>query len=159
MSISPKDFLCSAESLIDSDSAEMAVRNSLSRAYYAAYHCATTMLEELPLSTDCCDDARSGMHKRYISRLMQADPATRHRQIGVKLQALHARRIKADYGLNTNLAMRDAALQIDSAKFVFSLCAEQPALPELDLQTNTASPQVDVQGSSSPNRPALIRIR
>lgn len=116
MCVKPCDFLNSAIQLAGSGD-EMSKRNALSRAYYAAYHHAIEICD--PVGED--EEARTGMHRRFIEGLVQSDPGTLNRRVGVKLNTLYAKRIKADYRLTDEIVASQVALQINDARAVLAL--------------------------------------
>lgn len=125
MSVSPSDFLTSADSLAASaDKNEMTLRNVLSRAYYAAFHRA----QEFAPSQQAHNDG-IGMHRSYIEQLMQNKSGSIERKLAEKLKSMYSRRIKADYQLDKNIAHDDVPVQLYSAKALFKLL-ENP------IQTN-----------------------
>lgn len=115
MSVTPSDFLDSAQKLAAAGNDEMSQRNAISRAYYAAYHrsCASLPPEKTGGNT--------GMHRSYINQLMAADPGTIERNAGVKLNSIYSRRIRADYRLHENLSVGAVAMQISAATELFQL--------------------------------------
>lgn len=160
MSIQPSDFLDSAASYIAADTSEVSIRNAVSRAYYAAFHCCTdSFLEnELPPSSE----SGKGMHKQYISQLTQCDAGSPPRSAGIKLQALHGRRIKADYKLDSIVTQRDAALQLDTCREVFGICDSHTASPSSttpEAEITEVVTETGVQEKFHSVRPKLVRVR
>lgn len=160
MSIQPSDFLDSAASYIAADTSEVSIRNAVSRAYYASFHCCTDSFpeDELPLS----NEPNKGMHKQYISQLAQCDAGSPPRSAGIKLQALHSRRIKADYKLDSIVTQRDAAIQLDTCREVFGICDSHTASPPSttsEAETTEVATEAGVQEQCQSARPKLVRIR
>ena len=125
MSVSPADFLTSAESLAASaNKDEMMQRNVLSRAYYAAYHKALEFAPDQKANSN-----ETGMHRRYIEQLLQNKSGSIERKIAEKLKSMYGRRIKADYHLYKDIALDDVPVQLHSARSLFELL-ENP------IQTN-----------------------
>jgi uncharacterized protein (UPF0332 family) len=116
MSVTPDDFLESARSLA-AENDEMARRNALSRAYYAAFHRIVATIR--PVEND--DTSKSGMHRRFINQLMSCDSGTSERLLGVKLQTLYSRRITADYRLGDDILPAKVAQQISCAREIFNI--------------------------------------
>lgn len=116
MCVKPFDFLNSAIQLAGGGD-EMSKRNALSRAYYAAYHHAREICD--PVDED--EEVQTGMHRRFIEGLVQSEPGTLNRILGVKLNTLYAKRIKADYRLSDEIVASQVALQINDAKTVLAL--------------------------------------
>lgn len=118
MSIRPLDFLAAAIEL-STVNTEISKRNALSRAYYAAFH---TACEKFPLDKSYTPPNNDvGVHKKYISYLISRDAASVERLMGLALQKLHKKRIKADYKLDENLMPDDLALQIEGTKKIFKM--------------------------------------
>lgn len=113
MSVSPADFLDSAVQLA-TENCEMAKRNSLSRAYYAAFHRAK---QEFPFTPP------KGMstHSPYFKHLLEFPENSPQRVTGMKLKTMHARRVVADYRIEYALQKSIAAIQLDAANQIFSL--------------------------------------
>lgn len=163
MPVSPSDFLESAAAIIAADTSEISIRNSLSRAYYGAFHCASEAfpVETLPASDEDAENA--GMHKKYINRLLQGNKI--EREAGVKLGALHSRRIKADYKLTISVPVRDVAMQIDGTKILFSICKNAGISNQTVAggtaktdEKNESSEQPSDQTDSNCGRPKLVRV-
>lgn len=115
MSVTPDDFLDSAASLAVRGCNEMVQRNVISRAYYAAYHRSCAFIKPLP------EYNGKGMHRGYINYLLCGDKSSVERQIGGRLKALYARRLIADYQLNTDLNKNDYDIQIQTATDLFRI--------------------------------------
>lgn len=115
MSVTPKDFLESAEILAKSGSDEMTQRNVLSRAYYAAYHRSCEYIKPKD------SDENVGIHKRYINQLMRGENGSIDRKIGGRIKSMYLRRRFADYFLKDEIKTDAAALQLDTAKDLFSI--------------------------------------
>jgi len=159
MSVSPSDFFQSAKELA-SNVDEISRRNSVSRAYYAAYH---HMSSIIPYDGDSVNGRNAGMHRSYINQLMEANQDSVERKAGVKLQSLHARRVKADYRICDNLDARMVSMQIDGVNFIFNLVPNDysPEVPPKGKKNNESSPP-SVKGSGeeaqSGSRPILRRV-
>ena len=117
MSVTPTDFLNSAV-VLSADADEMAQRNALSRAYYAAFHIAK---ERISLDDAEDPEERKCMHRRYIDQLQQHGSGSNERQVGGRLNQMYQRRILADYRLKEGLRHDAVARQIDVARQVFHL--------------------------------------
>lgn len=160
MSIQPSDFLDSAASYIAADISEVSIRNAVSRAYYAAFHCCADSFSENELPAS--NEPSKGMHKQYISQLTQCDAGSSPRSAGIKLQALHSRRIKADYKLDSIVTQRDAALQLDTCRDIFTICGSHTAAPSAatpEAETTEVTTQAEAQEQCQSARPNLVRIR
>jgi hypothetical protein len=118
MSVSPSDFLQSAKEFATSTS-EISKRNGLSRAYYAAYHLSS---EKFPLDENFTPtNLKAGAHRKYISYLETFAAGSLQRIIGVHLNKLYSKRIKADYKLSENINPSDLALQLAGTDQIFYL--------------------------------------
>lgn len=155
MSVTPADILASAKEL-NTGTSEVAARNAMSRAYYAAFHQARLLLPPEELDPNC----RTGMHRQYIDQLMQADPGSCERKVAVKLSTLHGKRSRADYRLNEDIPGYFAAMQISAAEEVFQLL-DQPRA----VEPHEAKTEADIENASdspanpTPRRTKLTRIR
>lgn len=111
MSVTPKDFLDSASSLVAQGIIdEITQRNVVSRAYYAAFHRSCEFVEPAYSS--------SSLHKSYINQLNRG--GLLERQISGILKRMHGRRVTADYHLDENLKKDAVALQILAANELFT---------------------------------------
>ncbi len=118
MSVSPSDFLASADSLAASgDKSEMTKRNVLSRAYYAAFHRA----QEFAPAERNTGGGELGMHRRYFDQLLQNKKGSIERKIGEKLKSMYSRRLLADYHLHEDIAIDDVPVQLYSSRALFQL--------------------------------------
>jgi len=117
MSVTPSDFLQSAIALSNNID-EMAQRNALSRAYYAAYHLA---VQHIKLDATEHGEERKGVHRRFIDQLQEHDGGSTERNVGGRLNQMYQRRIVADYRLDESLRHDSVARQIDVARQVFHL--------------------------------------
>ena len=115
MSVSPDCFLNFSKTALN-EIDEFSKRNSLSRAYYAAYH-----LAKSHFPTILIEDANVGMHKSFIEALMKCPQDSLERKIGMQLHTLHIRRIKADYKIQLDIPKSDPAMQITGVEKVFKL--------------------------------------
>lgn len=155
MSVLPTDFLESARAMISSQD-EMAVRNAISRTYYAAYHQAQATF---PSDREFARQCGMGVHMAYIEQLMQEQPGSKARTTAVKLNSMKGRRARADYDLNVDLSQRDFTMQLIAAQEVFKLLLspEQPAEPaEPEAKQETGE---QISTPTHPSRPQLRRIR
>lgn len=165
MSISPVDFLDSAkQSLLSAEQyGEVAIRNAISRAYYAAFHQARSVF---PVDREFGKNAGVGMHEAYIDQLMQADTGSDARWAAVKLKSLKGRRANADYRLDNDLPAYHATMQVTAAEELFKkleelVCSvievsDKPTVP--DGKECHAGLSDDDSPSPSGRRPKLQRI-
>ena len=166
MSISAADFLASAKQLLlDAEQqGEVAIRNAMSRAYYAAFHQARSVF---PVDSGFARNAGTGMHEAYIDQLMRSNPGTTERHTAVKLKGMKGRRGNADYRLGDDLPAYHAVMQVKAAEDVFQLLdeasksrAQVGALSEsacVALESSAAI--VDDSPPRATNRPTLQRIQ
>jgi len=152
MSVLPTDFLESAQAMISSQD-EMAVRNAISRTYYAAYHQAQATF---PSDREFARQCGMGVHMAYIEQLMQEQPGSKARTTAVKLNSMKGRRARADYDLNVDLSQRDFTMQLIAAKEVFNLLLSPEQLAEPAEKQETGE---QIPTPTPPSRPQLRRIR
>lgn len=126
MSVSPIDFLVIAESK-EMVADEMIIRNSVSRAYYAAYLHARQRVEEAKIDISSCK--HGGVHQKLIdsfNRRMcgkvccgieddKQDEIAGLLSLGKKL------RVKSDYKLTTQVYESDKETVINIAKKIITL--------------------------------------
>jgi uncharacterized protein (UPF0332 family) len=103
-----RNFLASAEALQNSED-EMAWRNSISRAYYGAYHHALKYAVDTQLP-DC--NVKTGMHEQLSLRFDQAG----RRSESIMLKSMHSKRCQADYKLDQAVNMKEAQVQCQTAR-------------------------------------------
>lgn len=126
MSVTPNDLLNFARELHQGASTEVSHRNTISRAYYAAYHAATAFHAALPMGGVAPPDL-AGVHSDLFYRLDHptVDAADsrfkKSRLVGLKLRNFHALRIKADYRLPLDVNRDDAADSLIKAAAIFDL--------------------------------------
>ncbi|WP_026600230.1 hypothetical protein [Methylomonas sp. 11b] len=97
MPIDKWEFLQFAKAL--PDDSEIQIRNSISRAYYAAYH---HCLDVYKMDSS----ADGGVHAKLISGLVKS-PDTNDKKIGYILKQLRALRTTADYDLSSTVTAND----------------------------------------------------
>ncbi|MBS4052090.1 MAG: hypothetical protein KGZ69_12910 [Methylomonas sp.] len=102
MPVDKQAFLQFAKSL--PEDAEIQIRNSVSRAYYAAYH---ACLEVYKMD----DSAEGGVHAKLISGLTTS-PDINDKKIGYLLKQLKGLRTVADYHLLVTVSVRDKETSI-----------------------------------------------
>jgi len=102
MPIDKQAFLQFAKSL--PENTEIQIRNSVSRAYYAAYH---ACLEVYKMD----GSADGGVHAKLISGLTKSTDAN-DRKIGFILQQLKGFRTVADYHLSATVLVQDKETSI-----------------------------------------------
>jgi len=114
MSVTPADFLNVAEHIESTGTDESCFRSVISRAYYAAYHRSVEVFPATKYNG-------GGMHKEYISSLLNNPLGSLPRKIGVTLKFLYDKRLLADYDLQLDIKLTDAKMQIASGKQLFKL--------------------------------------
>lgn len=123
MSITPQDFLRSAEELAATDDSEVYQRNAISRLYYAAYHRSCEYIEPDR------NDRDAGAHRSYIQQLTESDPGTIARKLGVSLGAVYSGRIRSDYKLAEDVLPRDFSMLLNRTRDIFTLIDTPPQQP------------------------------
>ena len=110
----PVKFLDSAKDILASFNDEAAKRNSISRAYYSAYHTCLLACDKLNIELPVTN---AGLHARLIAALKDNSQTF---YIGTDLADLKKHRTKADYHLGTNISKRDAEIAIKKAEFLIA---------------------------------------
>jgi uncharacterized protein (UPF0332 family) len=105
-----RDFLTVAKQLADA-STESAWRSAISRAYYAAFHVARELLEDLRFAVPHADRAHV-----YLSRRLANSGHTQTQQAGTDLNALRGDRNQADYDLHRSVTARLATVHVRLAE-------------------------------------------
>lgn len=85
-------------------------RTASSRAYFAAFHCARTLLTSMGFVVPRGDQAHG-----YLWRRLESCGAQRVGEVGSLLSELRTYRNRADYDLMTNFTIRDAKYTVESA--------------------------------------------
>lgn len=118
MSVDFQSFLTSAESLV-TGSSEIELRNSISRAYYAAFHRAKKSAVNCPDNNHFVLDA--GSHERLIDRYLSIPKGplqTPGKQIAYSIRQLKTSRVSADYLLDELIEPSAAATHMEMVKRV-----------------------------------------
>ncbi len=105
-----RDFLAVASQLA-AGSTEAEWRSAISRAYYAAFHAARELLEDLRFTVPHADRAHG-----YLSRRLANCGQGRTQQSGAGLNALRGVRNQADYDLHRPVTSRLAILHVRIAE-------------------------------------------
>jgi uncharacterized protein (UPF0332 family) len=113
MSVSPADFLSSANVLVATGT-EIGFRNAASRAYYAAYHYCLPTAETL----DGAITPKSGLHHQFIQTFIQ-NGSLKARAIGYILEQCYGLRIKADYITYEEFRQKEAETVIQQVGVIF----------------------------------------
>lgn len=115
MTINKEDFLSFAKSL--PEDSEINLRNSMSRAYYAAYHgCGEIYAHDR--------SAAGGVHNQLIEGLKHS-PNINDRKLGFILDQLRSYRTMADYFLSQSITLSDKQVTIKQTEKLLELLAEQ----------------------------------
>lgn len=109
-----KEFLFSAEKMIEVDQAEVTRRNCISRAYYGAYHACLAASQQLGMQIV---DVDAGVHVKLIKTLKLRKDTV---DIGRDLDTLKKLRNKADYVLRSEISVRDAKSAIKQANLLIN---------------------------------------
>ena len=117
MAIKHSDFLAFAQAL--SADCEINLRNSISRAYYAAYH-ACLQIYKMDNAVD------GGLHTKLIQGLKKSS-APADRQIGYMLEQLKNQRVIADYKLLDNVSIKDKDSVLSQTEKLLTLLSTLPA--------------------------------
>ncbi|MBF0453272.1 MAG: hypothetical protein HQL72_00470 [Magnetococcales bacterium] len=127
MSITPQDFIRSAEKLLEED-LEINYRNAGSRAYQGAHHACRQLRERLNLGPLINVPEREGCHKKLIRSLqqtplpLQKGPAWHRainiRQLGHLLSSVRDLRHGADYGLEQPFTRQKAQQLVLSSQII-----------------------------------------
>lgn len=139
MAVQFNEFIEHAERLLgggesSSELLEIDGRCAISRAYYAAFHCATgyaDVVADVPPST------MSGpTHKNLSDFFIQAkhddaEVQRSWRRIGYRLHQFHAERCKADYRLHEMIATTDAKAHVSRCR---TLLADINTLGEIGVK-------------------------
>jgi len=107
-----RDFLTLAATLATGTS-EAAWRSAVSRAYYAAFHVARELLEELGFRVAQADRAHA-----YLWRRLQNCGDTAVQEAGSDLQDLRHNRNKSDYDFKLSVTKAEALIRLQSAESV-----------------------------------------
>jgi uncharacterized protein (UPF0332 family) len=97
MAIEEKDFLTFSESL--PETSEINIRNSVGRAYYAAYHmCDNYYQINHNLNID------GGIHVKLFKTIISS-PVKEDKKVGFMLRQLHQYRVESDYALDADVTL------------------------------------------------------
>lgn len=104
--IQPTDFLNAADLIRQQGSSEMDFRTGVNRAYYAAYHAANDVVNQMGLPAAPIG-IKGGSHEQLFARLIECTPSfagSSERMLKAKRIGYHARKVKpnrvlADYTL------------------------------------------------------------
>ena len=113
MSVSPSDFMQSANSMIANDQCkEIGLRNAASRAYYALFHTAmqTVVAKGVPLQK--LD--RAGSHESLIATLCGMSPSAK--SIGDAIGRVKRFRHDCDYQVTQDISAKKVEMHIAEAE-------------------------------------------
>lgn len=120
MSITPASLLQGAKEIAAFSLEEVHQRNAISRAYYWAYHSVSSAIPPDRV------DRGFGMHKNYIAQLISMPNGSFERNLGIRLQSMHGKRIVADYELSENVTSGDWVIQLCRANEVQNILDNPP---------------------------------
>lgn len=109
MASTAEDFKKSAVGLVAS-AAEIDRRNAISRTYYAAFHIARDVADQLGLEDKYANN-KMGDHERLIKRFEHAQEQPYGKKMAVVLADMRRRRGKADYEIDQDISGFDASTQ------------------------------------------------
>ena len=109
MPVSPDQLFDLAESLAHEDS-EVQLRNSSSRAYYAAYHRCLSIGKHLGLQFE-----DSGVHRNLIDTFTR-NSNMKLKGIGYLLEQCRRLRVKADYDIELEYGKKEAQSAIECSR-------------------------------------------
>lgn len=160
MSVTPDDFLQSALAFAASGLSEINQRNGISRAYYASYHQACTVIAPDRMArykvTQDGTKRTVGMHTGYIEQLKEFLPGTVERQVGVKLGAIYSGRITADYKLEEIVSPKSYSMQIARTQDLFQLLKKNAV--SNPPQTPPAATQPTAAPTQKISKPPNLRV-
>lgn len=106
MSVTHQDFLVFARALADGPG-EIEWRNSTARAYYSAYHCASSVVDLCPPNSHFA----MGSHER-LSERFKAHGTKGSKSIAYVLEAMKKNRVAADYEISDPFEKSSAVNQV-----------------------------------------------
>ncbi|HEV3118847.1 MAG TPA: HEPN domain-containing protein [Gemmataceae bacterium] len=118
-----RDFLTLAQALLK-ESTEVAWRSAVSRAYYAAFHVARELLQDLGFVVPKAERAHAYLWRRLSNC---GDP--RLQAAGHEINDLRGDRNEADYDLRLSLAQTIADGQVRTARKIIDVLAIATAEP------------------------------
>ena len=110
-----RDFLSLARRLV-TDPAEAAWRSAISRAYYAAFHVARELLEDLRFQVPRTEQA----HK-YLAHRLSNCGVVQVQRAGSDLDALRDLRNQADYDLRRPMAQKIVSARLQLAERIIQI--------------------------------------
>ena len=120
MSVSPADFLSSANSMKDG-ATEIDFRNCISRAYYSMFHSAMPIADQhFP---DCHSNNYMGAHER-LSKRFHAAATKGAKSVAYQLESMKRERRRADYDLLDSVNEFDAKQALSNARGFSALLAK-----------------------------------
>jgi uncharacterized protein (UPF0332 family) len=123
--MSPRDFLDQADELVNA-AREVDWRSAASRAYYAAFHVARSLLEAAGFVVPRAEQAHQYLHLRLAN---SGHPDIE--QAGTELDDLRRRRNRADYDLHIAFPQSAAHDAVTTALAVIDLLESLAAAPAL----------------------------
>lgn len=121
MSVCAEDFLIAAEELLKNGSCEIDYRNSISRAYYAAFHLLKTITDTS--SNSSASNQGYNSHNDTIDKLSDFPKSIEQKVIvkAIRNNILKRKRMRkdADYELSLNLDEKDAEAHLNNVQLLF----------------------------------------
>ncbi len=115
--LQPADYLDAAKEMLSTES-EAFSRSAISRAYYACYHEALGVAGSLGYESPTHEVSA---HRQLHSFLIRNNDK-KTKEIGVRLQALHRKRVDADYKLQLSISVKNAKFAVMESMGVMGLC-------------------------------------
>lgn len=119
MAVKPSCILDESERILQHSHTEAGIRASISRSYYATYHAAKNLADNIRFPS--LSDLAGRSHEKvrmYFQQVPHADKQIKlsMMKIGYTLQRLHSIRVQADYELAISLHQEDATSMLISSK-------------------------------------------
>lgn len=129
MSVSFKDFLESAEALLNnSESKEMDFRNLISRSYYALFHLGKEKSKNLPIPIAKELYRKLGSHEKIIIKFERSSDNYLKR-FGREMSQLKTARCKADYDIDEAVVRFEAAQHFHAVKGIIKKLEQLKTTP------------------------------
>ncbi|WP_333907271.1 hypothetical protein [Delftia acidovorans] len=156
MSVNSQDFLDLASGKLTGNQVEICHRNTVSRAYYAAYHGCKDWLKQLPGCASQGDSDEGGVHTELINMLshpaheVKCETTRRLSKIlAAQLKVFKIQRVKSDYFLNEENPYREWSL--NSITQVELLLKKIGATPPKLAPADVSNDDEDVEKTKSSN--------
>ena len=122
--VTPEELFANAEELLKNAKSELDYRNSVEKAYYAAYHAALRFEEALPVRSSVV--AKGGSHEQLIQSLERPSAKLDYglrvisQELGAQLRMLKPLREHASYEIGLTLRVDHAEAAIRGARDVLA---------------------------------------